>query len=60
MKDQGFSPDGFPEDMWMQAEEVVAASLDALDSGRVIVVPGEGNLALARMGAQAALDALGS
>lgn len=59
MKDQGFSPDGFPEDMWMQAEEVVAASLDALDSGRVIVVPGEGNLALARMGAQAALDALG-
>jgi short-subunit dehydrogenase len=60
MKDQGFSPDAFPEDMWMQAEEVVAASLDALGSGRVMVVPGEGNLSLARMGAQAALDALGS
>lgn len=59
MKAQGFDPDMFPEDMWMDAEDVVAASLAALDTGTVLVVPGEGNLALARMGLQSMLDALG-
>jgi hypothetical protein len=44
--------------MWMNADEVVAASLAALGSGRVLVVPGEANQALARMGLQQQLDAL--
>lgn len=59
MKEQGFSPEAFPEDMWMDAAEVVTASLDALAGNKVLVVPGEGNLALARMGAQGLLNALG-
>lgn len=59
MKDQGFSPESFPDEMWMEAAEVVTASLEALAGDKVLVVPGEGNLALARMGAQGLLDALG-
>ncbi|MEP5568528.1 MAG: SDR family oxidoreductase [Halioglobus sp.] len=59
MKDEGFSPASFPDEMWMEAAEVVSASLDALEGGKTIVVPGEGNLALAKMGAQGLLDALG-
>jgi hypothetical protein len=55
---QGFDIEAFPESMWMQADEVVAASLAALASGRVLVVPGEGNQALARMGLQDMLAAL--
>ncbi len=58
MKAQGFVAEAFPESMWMEADEVVAASLQALGSGRVLVVPGEGNLELARMGVQRTLDAL--
>ena len=58
MKAQGFSPESFPDDMWMQAGEVVTASLQAMESDKVLVVPGEGNLALARMGLQGMLDAL--
>ncbi len=42
----------------MNAGEVVAASLEALGSGQVLVVPGETNQALARMGLQQQLDAL--
>ncbi|PLW70011.1 SDR family NAD(P)-dependent oxidoreductase [Pseudohalioglobus lutimaris] len=59
MKAQGFDTEAFPDDMWMQSEDVVSASLAALGNGRVLVIPGEGSLALARMGAQATLDALG-
>lgn len=59
MKAQGFSTESFPDEMWMQAGEVVAASLAALDSGPVLVVPGERNLEAARMGVQGLLDALG-
>ena len=46
--------------MWMDATEVVTASLDALDSedGQVLVVPGQVNRELARMGLQQQLDAL--
>lgn len=58
MKDQGFSPDTFPDEMWMDVSEVVAASLQALSGEQVLVVPGKDNLAIARMGAQAMLDAL--
>ncbi len=59
MKDEGFSPAAFPDEMWMDASEVVRASLDALEGDKLIVVPGEDNLALAKMGAQGLLDALG-
>jgi hypothetical protein len=42
----------------MDAAEVVAASLAALDGGPVVVVPGAGNLENARKGIQRALDKL--
>ena len=42
----------------MTAEEVVSASLAAMGSGRVLVVPGEGNQSLAKMGLQQQLSAL--
>jgi hypothetical protein len=54
----GFDSSRIPDEMWMNADEVVAASLAALGSGRVLVVPGEANRALARMGLQQQLDAL--
>jgi short-subunit dehydrogenase len=54
----GFDRARIPENMWMTADAVVAASLAALDSGQVIVVPGEGNLGIARGGLQQQLDAL--
>ncbi len=55
---EGFSKSQVPEQMWMEAPEVVASSLAALGSGRVLVVPGEGNIELARAGCQSLLDAL--
>jgi short-subunit dehydrogenase len=54
----GFDNSRIPDEMWMNADEVVAASLAALGSGRVLVVPGEANQTLARMGLQQQLDAL--
>ena len=47
-----------PDDQWMEASDVVTASLAALEDGPVLVVPGEGNLASARHGTQALLDSL--
>ncbi|MEH6588838.1 MAG: SDR family oxidoreductase [Halioglobus sp.] len=43
-----FDQSRIPEHLWMEASEVVAASLVALEGDRVVVVPGEGNLALSR------------
>ena len=54
----GFDSSRIPDEMWMNADEVVAASLAALGSGQVLVVPGEANQALVRMGLQQQLDAL--
>ena len=54
----GFSKDQVPAELWMEADAVVAASLAALGSGPVIVVPGETNGARARDGCQRQLDAL--
>ncbi|RLA53309.1 MAG: SDR family NAD(P)-dependent oxidoreductase [Gammaproteobacteria bacterium] len=54
----GFDNGRIPDEMGMNADEVVAASLAALGSGQVLVVPGESNQALARMGLQQQLDAL--
>jgi short-subunit dehydrogenase len=58
LEDEGFSKARTPAGMWMEADAVVAASLAALGSGRVLVVPGEENLKLARAGCQRQLDAL--
>ncbi|MEE4146940.1 MAG: SDR family oxidoreductase [Halieaceae bacterium] len=58
LEQQGFRKSQVPEQMWMEASEVVAASLAALGSGKVLVVPGEGNAELARAGCQRLLDAL--
>lgn len=58
IEEQGFDKGRIPEEMWMTAEEVVSASLAAMGSGRVLVVPGEGNQSLAKMGLQQQLSAL--
>ncbi len=58
MEEKGFDKKRVPAHMWMTAPEVVTASLAGLGSGRVLVVPGEGNVALARGGLQRQLDAL--
>ncbi|RLA48734.1 MAG: SDR family NAD(P)-dependent oxidoreductase [Gammaproteobacteria bacterium] len=58
MAEVGFEQRRIPDEMWMNADEVVAASLAALAGGRVLVVPGDGNQTLARMGLQQQLDAL--
>lgn len=44
----GFDKQKIPEALWMQADEVVAASLAALGEERVLVIPGEGNVGLVR------------
>jgi len=55
----GFDKSRIPADMWMDADAVVAASLAALGSATVLVVPpGEKNVGFARMGLQNQLDAL--
>ena len=54
----GFDKSRIPADMWMDADAVVAASLAALGSATVLVVPGETNVGFARMGLQNQLDAL--
>lgn len=55
---EGFAKSRIPADMWMQPDAVVAASLAALGGDRVLVVPGEANLAIARAGCQSQLDRL--
>jgi|TARA_R110002072_G_scaffold1815_8_gene15354 short-subunit dehydrogenase len=58
MADNGFDRTRVPEQMWMAADTVVAASLAALGSEQVLVVPGEDNPGFARMGLQQQLDTL--
>jgi short-subunit dehydrogenase len=58
METQGFDRNRIPEPMWMTAKAVVAASLAALGSGKVLVVPGTDNQGFARLGLQLQLDAL--
>lgn len=54
----GFDRDRIPEQMWMTAEAVVEASLAALGSMQVLVVPGADNRRVARLGLQQQLDVL--
>lgn len=58
MTKESFDRGRIPEQMWMSAEAVVAASLDALGSGRVLVVPSERNQNIARLGLQQQLDSV--
>ena len=58
MESEGFERNRIPDSMWMNAEAVVSASLAALGSGQVMVVPGDDNRGLARVGLQQQLDAL--
>jgi short-subunit dehydrogenase len=58
MAEQGFDRERIPEQMWMAAEDVVAASLAALGSGKVVVVPGADNQGIARLGLQQQLERL--
>jgi short-subunit dehydrogenase len=58
MERGGFDRKRIPEQMWMAADAVVSASLDALGSARVLVVPGEDNLGFAQFGLQQQLDNL--
>lgn len=44
----GFDTTRIPQEWWMDSVQVVSASLEALGSGQVLVVPGEGNQAIAR------------
>ena len=55
----GFDNSRIPPEMWMDATEVVSASLAALDDEQVLLVPGEVNKNLARMGLQQQLESLG-
>ena len=58
MSEGGFDKTRIPGEMWMNADEVVSASLAALGSSQVIVVPGDSNRDLAVLGLQQQLSAL--
>ncbi len=58
MAGSGFDRSRIPDDLWSEASEVVAASLAALGSGRVLVVPGENGPGLAMAGLQDQLAGL--
>jgi short-subunit dehydrogenase len=47
-----------PDEYWMEVEEVVVASLKGLEQGQLILVPGEGNLGMAKKGLKKQLEAL--
>ena len=55
----GFDTSRIPDALWMESDEVVAASLDALATGQVLVVPGEQNRKLAREALESIISALG-
>lgn len=48
MSRDGFDKARIPEEMWMDAESVVRASLDGLEGDEVVVIPGEVNQQLVR------------
>jgi short-subunit dehydrogenase len=56
----GFDTEKIPAQYWMDSSVVVAASLAAMETGQMMVVPGDGNLAMAKAGLdkyQASLEA---
>lgn len=54
----GMDVSGVPDEMWMSSPDVVACSLQHLDAGPVLVIPGEQNVAIAEMGLQQQLQQL--
>ena len=58
MVSEGFDRDWIPESMWQTPEQVVEASLAALGSGRVLVVPGAANRDMAKSGIEQQLALL--
>lgn len=58
MATEGFDRERIPEAFWMEARDVVAASLAALGSEQLVVIPGDGNRALARAALEQQLAAL--
>lgn len=59
MVEQGFDRSRFPDEMWMESTDVVAASIEAMGGGQLFVIPGEGNRELALLGARGMVEALG-
>ncbi len=59
MNEAGFDVNRIPDELWQDAPTVVTASLEALGKGQVLVVPGETNTGMARMGLQQQLDTFG-
>ena len=59
LSDHGFARERIPAELWMESSEVVEQSLAALGSGRVLVVPGAHNLAIARTALEKSLAQLG-
>jgi short-subunit dehydrogenase len=53
-----FDKSDVPDPYWMEVGPVVETSLSALASAQIIVVPGEGNLSMAKKGLKMQLDAL--
>jgi len=53
-----FDKSTVPDEYWMDASTVVDISLQALESDRVVVVPGDSNAELARKGARQQYDML--
>jgi hypothetical protein len=58
MAEGGFDRSRIPDQMWMNTDAVVTASLAALGNGQVLVVPGDDNVDFARAGLQQLLDDL--
>lgn len=58
MARDGFDPGRVPGELWMESADVVRESLAALGDGNVVVIPGEGNRAMARSALEAQLAAL--
>jgi len=58
MSADNFDRDRIPAEAWMTPAAVVADSLAALGSGRVLVVPGENNRKIARSGQEQLLQGL--
>lgn len=54
----GFRREQVPDELWMDAADVVAESLAALDADRVTVLTGDHNRVMAVEGLQAQIDAL--
>ncbi len=55
---ENFRKNGLPEVLWMNADQVVNGSLDALESGDVIYVPGALNKFIAQLGRTGILNTI--